>query len=384
MRKIAWILIALAILPGCKWFKGKDKQPTDPPAKLVKFERSAAVKKLWSVDTGKGIARTGARPRPGYADGRVFVTDVDGGLLAYDAVAGKRLWRMSIKEPLVSGAGARDGLVVVGSIEGTVIAADADTGKERWRAAASSEVLAPPVIVGEVVVVRSNDGLVHGYSVADGKRLWQFDRDVPLLSLRGNAPPIVNAGTVFIGYDNAKVVALRGNDGTLLWEQNIARPEGRTELERMIDLDGDMKIVDDVLYAATYNGGVTAMTLDTGRVLWTRDMSTYDGLAVSGKFIYAVDTESQLWALDNRSGGSLWKQDKLLHRALSTPVVVGDYLVVGDFQGYVHWLNREDGGTAARFRLGKKAIRSTSLVVGNRVYVSSIDGHFAAYQLGAD
>ncbi|MGD9583725.1 MAG: outer membrane protein assembly factor BamB [Lysobacterales bacterium] len=382
MRKIAWVLIALALLPGCKWFKGKDKQPVDPPAKLVKFERSAEVKKLWSADTGKGIARTGARPRPGYADGRVFVTDFDGGLLAYDAATGKRLWRISDKERLVSGAAARDGLVVAGSIEGTVIAADVGTGKELWRAAASSELLAPPVIVDAVVVVHSNDGRVQGFAAADGKRLWQFDRDVPLLSLRGNAPPIVNAGTVFIGYDNAKVVALRASDGTLLWEQNIARPEGRTELERMVDLDGDMKIVDDVLYAVTYNGGVSAITLDTGRILWTRDMSSYGGLAVSGSVIYAVDTDSQLWALDIRTGGSLWKQDKLLHRALSTPVVVGDYLVVGDLQGYVHWLKREDGDTAERFRLGKKAIWSTPLVVGNRIYVSSIDGHFAAYQLG--
>lgn len=384
MRRIAWILIALAILPGCKWFKGKDKEPTDPPAKLVKYERTAAVKKLWSVDTGKGIDRTGGRPRPGYADGRVLVTDVDGGLLAYDAISGKRLWRIKVNERLVSGVGARDGLVVVGSIEGTVIAADVATGKERWRAAASSEILAAPVIVGEVVIVRSNDGLVHGFAASDGKRLWQFDRDVPLLSLRGNAPPIVNAGTVFIGYDNAKIVALRASDGTLLWEQNIARAEGRTELERMIDLDGDMKIVDDVLYAATYNGGVSALTLDTGRVLWNRDMSSYDGLAVSGNVLYAVDTDSQLWALDIRSGGSLWKQDKLLHRAVSTPVVTGDYLLVGDFQGYLHWLKREDGATAARLRLGKKPIRSTALVVGERVYVSSIDGHFAAYQLGSD
>ena len=384
MRKLAWVLIALAVLPGCKLFKGKDKDVTDPPAKLVKFKTSIEVKKLWSVDTGKGVDRTGGKPRPGFADGRIFVTDVDGGLLAYDAGTGKRLWRTSIKERMVSGASARDGMVVAGTIEGTVIEADAETGKERWRAQTSSEVLAAPVLAGSVVVVRSNDGRVHGLDSADGELLWQFDRDTPLLSLRGNAPLIVDAGTVFVGYDNAKVVALRVSDGTLLWEQNIAQPEGRTELERMIDLDGDMKIVDDVLYAATYNGGVTALTLETGRVLWSRDLSSYDGIAVSGNIIYAVDTDSQLWALDIRSGGSLWKQDKLLHRGLSTPVVVGDYLVVGDFEGYVHWLNREDGATVARFRLGKKPIHSTPLVVGERVYVSSVDGHFAAYQLGKD
>lgn len=382
MRRLGWLFIALALLPGCKIFKGKSKDNVEPPAALVEFQKSADVRQLWSSSTGDGVDRTGARPRPVYSDDRIFVTDIENGLLAFDANSGKRLWQHESAERLVSGADARDGLVVAGSIDGLVIALDADSGTERWTSRVSSELLVAPMIAGDVIVVRSNDGRVHGLKVSDGSLLWQFDRGSPLISLRGNGPPLIANGKAYIGYDNARIVALNIADGNLLWEQTITRPDGRTELERMNDVDGEMQLIDDALFAVTYRGQVTALSIDDGRPLWGRDLSSYAGLSAAADVLYTIDDQGVLWALDRRTGSSLWKQEALSHRWMTTPIVMGDFVVMGDVEGYVHWLRREDGATAARFRLGKKGIRAAPLIVGNRAYVASVDGKLAAYELG--
>ncbi|PIV33891.1 MAG: outer membrane protein assembly factor BamB [Lysobacterales bacterium CG02_land_8_20_14_3_00_62_12] len=381
MRNLGWILLVLALLPGCKLFKGKDKEIIDPPAVLAKFTPTATIKKLWSTSTGDGVARTGAKPRPAYADGRIYVTDADAGLRAYGADNGRKLWNYSSKQPLVSGVSVAGDLLVVGSIEGNVIALSAQTGAERWHAQISSEILVAPVIDAAVVVARSNDGRITGLDATDGKILWKFDRGAPLISLRGNSQPIALAGTIYAAYDNARVVALRASDGVLLWEQTISRAEGRTELERMNDVDGEIQIVDDVIYAVSYRGQVVALTIDNGRILWSRDMSSYVGLAFSGKVVFGADEHSNVWALDYRSGSSLWKSEGLSNRWLTSPVTMGELLVVGDFKGYLHWLKSDDGSFAAREKVAKKGIRSTPLVVGNRVYVATVDGHLAAFEV---
>jgi outer membrane protein assembly factor BamB len=384
MRRLGGLVILLALLSACGVFKGKSKDNVEPPSELLDFEKSADVREIWSSGTGEGVDRTGARPRPAYSDDRVFITDVEGGLLAFDAGNGKRLWQHKSDERLVSGADAHDGLVVAGSIDGLVIAMDAATGDQRWSSRVSSELLVAPVIAGDIVVVRTNDGRVHGLNSGDGTRVWQFDRGSPLISLRGNGPTLISGGRAYIGYDNARIVALSVADGDLLWEQTIARPDGRTELERMNDVDGELQLIDDALYSITYRGQVTALSIDNGRPLWGRDLSSYAGLSSSGDALYAVDDEGVLWALDRRSGSSLWKQDALSHRWMTTPITMGEYVVLGDLEGYVHWLRREDGATAARFRLGKKGIRAAPLVVGNRVYVASVDGRLAGYELSAN
>jgi outer membrane protein assembly factor BamB len=384
MRRLGVLLVALALLPGCEIFKGKSKDNVEPPSELVDFEKSADVRELWSAGTGEGVDRTGARPRPVYSEDRIFVTDVEGGLLAFSADTGKRLWQHQSEERLVSGADARDGLVVAGSIDGLVLAVDAATGDQRWTSRVSSELLVAPAIAGDIIVVRTNDGRVHGLSSSDGTRKWQFDRGSPLISLRGNGPPLIAGGKAFIGYDNARVVALDVASGDLLWEQTVSRPDGRTELERMNDVDGELQLIDDALYMVTYRGQVSALTIENGRPLWGRDLSSYSGLSSSGDALYAVDDQGVLWALDRRSGSSLWKQEALSHRWMTTPIVMGDYVVLGDIEGYVHWLRRDDGATAARFRLGKKGVRAAPLIVGNRAFVASVDGKLAAYELSAN
>lgn len=384
--KRSLLLVALCVmgLSGCQWLKGRSsKDNLDPPAELVEFEPTAAVARAWSRNLGDGIERSGTRPRPAEAEGVVYANDLDGSVVAVDLLNGKQRWSIDADKRLSSGPGVGDGLVVVGGLDGDVIALDRDSGSAKWATSVSSEVLASPVIADGVVVVRSADGRVFGLSVADGSRVWLFDRGVPLISLRGNATPVVVAGDVYVGYDDGKLVALHLADGNLQWEQTIATPQGRTELERMGDIDGDIVATEGELFLVTYRGQAAALARDSGRVLWTRDMSSFTGVSVGTDEVYLTDMSGSVWALDRASGSSLWKQDALAHRWLTTPVIYGDYLAVGDYDGYLHILSRQDGATAARFHAGDEAIRAAPLVVGAHVVVVSTDGEIAAYALNA-
>jgi outer membrane protein assembly factor BamB len=380
------LLIAVAAIGigGCKWFKSPSKDNVAPPAELVEFPQSLAVSELWSRDVGDGAGRSGARLRPSFGDGRVYVSDVTGTVSAFDLDSGSILWQADLAQAAGSGPGFGEGLVAVGTLEGTVVALDASSGEQRWQARVSSEVIAAPAIEAGVVVVRVNDGRMFGLNAADGERRWVFDRGVPLLTLRGNGAPIVRGGTVYAGYDNGKIVALALDDGSLKWEQSVAQVEGRTELERMIDIDG--AIADDgaTLFAVSHRGQIAALDTAGGRVLWAREFSAYGGVALAGKHAYATDTSAQIWAFDTDSGASVWQQQGLLNRFASTPVIVGDYLVVGDFEGYVHWYRAETGDLLARRRVGDEGIQAQPLVVGDIVIVASAEGQVAAFRAGAE
>jgi outer membrane protein assembly factor BamB len=230
--------------------------------------------------------------------------------------------------------------------------------------------------------VRSNDGRLYGFNAADGSRRWVYDRSVvPPLSLRGNAAPRITDGVIYAGEDNGKVVALRLEDGNILWEQTVATGDGRTELDRLQDVDGSIVVVEGVVYAGAYHGMVAALIAASGRPLWTHPLSGYTGIALGQTQIFAADSDSTVWSLDLRTGASNWKQDGLKYRWLSELSVMGDYVVVGDLDGYVHWLDVSDGKFAARQRLSKHAIRSAPLVVGDTVFVEDIDGVVGAYRV---
>jgi outer membrane protein assembly factor BamB len=378
-------LLALALAPvalgGCSWFKSPSRENVEPPAELVEFTPSVQVSQVWSRDLGDGDDEAGLRLKPAYADGRVYGSAVDGAVVALGADDGSEQWRVDAGARLSSGPGVGDGLVVVGGFDGEVIALGADDGAERWRTTVSSEVIAAPAIRDGVAVVRAHDGRVFGLSAADGERRWVFDRSVPLLTLRGNGAPMIDQGVAYVGYDNGKVVALSLADGTLRWEQAVAQPEGRTELERMIDVDGELELRGNELYAVTYRGEVGALAADSGRQLWTRDMSAYGGVALGAENLFLSDDDGDLWALDVRSGTAVWRNEQLANRWLGTPAVLGDYVVVGDFEGYLHWLKTENGEMAARVRLGKDGVRVAPLVVGNMLYAQSAGGKLAAFRV---
>ncbi|MDI3262354.1 MAG: outer membrane protein assembly factor BamB [Fulvimonas sp.] len=388
--------LALLALAGCHSFKKENVQPPTPLAK--DFKPSLEVSRVWSSRVGKGAGETGLRLRPYVADGVLYAASNDGVLAAFDANDGKTLWSKKTRTHGWFGwgdKGRKDGfyaggpfvagdLLVIGTLDGHVYAVNAKDGSPRWEAALPSEVLATPAIADRLVLVRTGDGRVYGLDADTGERRWVYDQStVPLLSLRGNGPLLVANGVVFFGSDAGRLVALRLDNGEKLWEQRLASGEGRTDIERLDDADGAILLDGSTLYGAAYHGNLVAVDGPSGRPLWSRPFSTFTSLALGGQAVYGVNDESQVWAFDKSGGSDLWKNPALKYRWLSGPAVQGSYVVVGDLEGYVHWLKADDGALAARERLSKKPIRAQPLVVGDMVYVEDIAGHVGAYRLGA-
>ncbi|MDF3983375.1 outer membrane protein assembly factor BamB [Luteibacter sp. PPL201] len=385
---------SLVVLAGCHSFKKENVEPPTPLDK--KFEPSIKVERLWKTSIGDGPAESGVRMRPTVVNGVLYAASTDGKIGAFDAGTGKTIWEKSTRQHgwfgwgdakredarFSGGPGAADDLVAVGTLDGHVYAMNAKDGERRWAAEVSSEVITTPAIVGGLVVVRCNDGRVYGLDAGTGERRWVFDQSqVPALSLRGNGRLLVANGVVFMGSDAGKLVAIRLDNGEKLWEQTLASGEGRTEIDRLSDADGAIVLDGTTIYGAAYHGQLTAVDGPSGRPLWNHPLSTYTSLDVHGNAVYAVDDQSQVFAFDKSSGANIWKQDALKYRWLSGPAADGDYVVVGDLEGYIHWLNGSDGKIVGRERLSKKAIRAQPVVVGDVVYVEDVKGNIAAYRV---
>lgn len=377
-RRVLVLACAALLVAAC----GKSKKENiEPPAELVDFTPSATVDEIWSNGLGDGEEKLGLRQHPVLADGRVYAADLEGRVHAIDAASGNRLWEAETELRLSGGPGYGEGTLVVGSLDGDVVALNPDDGTERWRAKVSSEVVSTPAVGSGVVVVRANDGRLYGFNATDGVRKWVYDRGLPSLTLRGNGTPLVAQGTVFAGYDNGQVVALRLEDGVQQWEQTVAVGEGRTEIDRMVDIDGEIVVDGTEVFAAAYNGQVLAISLEGGRPLWNRELSAYTGLTLAGDKLLVTDIDGTLWALDRATGTAAWKNDTLAHRWLTTPAVQGDYAVVGDIEGYLHWMSLTDGTLAARERLARDPIRATPQVSDGVLYAVSTDGKLGAFRL---
>lgn len=386
--RVVAIALCLTLLAGCStmrgWFGSSKGSKQEKPAALVEITPTVRIDKLWTAKLGQGEARIGVGQRPAVNDGRVYVAAADSGVRALDLATGRALWNWNgdKKTRYAGGPGAGDGLVVVGSLDGDVVALDAATGTEKWKARVQNEVISAPAIGGGLVYVRSNDGRVTAFDAANGSRRWSWRADMAALTVRGNAGLAVAPGYVFVGNDNGKVVALSAADGAELWEVTIAQPEGRSELDRMNDVDGQPVLADGVLYASSYKPQTRAVDAASGRVLWAQENGGVGGVGVSSSIVAVTDVKDVVWGLDRNSGAPMWKQPAFPRRLLSAPVAHGDYLVVGDYDGYLHWLAGSDGRIAARTRLGGKAIRAQPVVADGILLVQDIDGNLGAYRLG--
>lgn len=377
-------LAALLLLNGCSWIKswGDDDDP-DAPAELTEFTPTLEVGKSWSTKIGSGLDKAGRQLRPAYLSGTVYAADYKGVVMAIDAQSGDRKWEVKTKLPFTGGPGVSDELLLMGTQDGEVFAFDSSSGSQLWSATVTSEVLAAPAVSGGIVVVRCIDGRVFGLDADTGRRVWIYDHSVPLLTLRGNSPPLLRAGVVFIGYDGGQVVALRLDDGTLMWEQTLVTTEGRTELERLSDIDGQLVFVASDLLVSSYKKRLASLAADSGRLLWFKDISSATGVAVSRVNLSLSDRDGNLWLLDRRNGAEFWKQDQMLRRGLTRPAFYGNFVVVGDAEGYLHWVNISDGSFAARAKVGGDGFTGPPLVVGNTLYVMTKKGELAAFRAGA-
>jgi len=376
-------VVSLLLLQGCSWFRSwGEPKPTDP-APLVKFKATLKVRKAWSTGVGSGMGKEGISMAPKYADGVIYAADSEGRLFAVKADKGKKLWEIKTKQPFSGGPQVSETLLVMGTLDGTVLAFDPKNGSEIWTAKVSSEVLAVPGISDEVVVVRSIDGRVFGLNAHTGARLWVYDHSVPLLTLRGNTNILVHGATVYVGYADGSVAALRLNDGSQIWTQSVVTPEGRTELERLADIGTQMVIVASDLIVSSYKDRVASLAADSGRLLWFKEISSVTGVEVDRTNLAVSDKLGNLWLLDRRSGSTLWKIDQFSNRGLTRPVFYGDVIVVGDKEGYLHWIDTKDGTFVARVREGRKGFAAAPITVGTTLYVLTKNGSLVAYRAGA-
>jgi len=375
----------LTLLSGCSSISDKvttfmgGEDNAEPPSPLVEIETRVEITKLWEKDMGKGSDEQYLKLVPVYAQEKIFVADNEGEIKAVNSLNGNIIWDQDTETRITGGPGAGDSLVMIGTSEGEILAISGDTGETVWRSRVSSEILAAPQVAENIVVARTIDGKIYGLDAAEGKRLWTYDQSVPALTLRGTSAPVIAGKLVISGFDEGRLAAIELHTGKLVWETRIALGSGRSELERMVDIDAEPLVIDDVIYVATFQGRIAAVTLDGGRILWTRDISSFAGLCADDRNIYITDDNSHVWALDRFTGNSLWKQEKLQARAVTAPASIGDLVVVGDLEGYLHWLDKATGEFVSRTQISDTKIIASPIVVNDIVYSYTSDGTLGAY-----
>ncbi|MEW6313494.1 MAG: outer membrane protein assembly factor BamB [Pseudomonadota bacterium] len=376
MTRFFALLFAVSLLAGCSSFFDifEDK---DQIAELPQFQAGVAVQASWKAQAGSGGQQVFV---PALAEGAVYLAAADGELGKYDLSTGRNLWRIRTKQPLSGGVGAGSNLVLMGSIKGGVFAYDSQ-GKPLWQARVPSEVLSPPQVADGVVVVRSNDGSVSGLDAASGARKWIYQRPTPALTIRAHAGAVLSGGVAYVGFAGGRLAAIELANGNVLWEVSVAQPRGATELERVTDITS-LPVVDGrQVCAVAYQGRLACFQASNGDLLWAREVSSIAGMADDGDNLYVVDSKGAVLAYDKRSGASVWKQDKLATRGLGTPVVYGKYVVMGDYQGYVHFLAREDGALVGRFDTDGSALPTVPLPADDRLLVQTRGGSVYALEL---
>jgi len=372
------VLLALAIA-GCSLFGG-DEDPF-PPAELERFKSTLKVKRAWSRNIGGGTELLRLSLGPASNGDLIVAASHKGKVSAYSADKGRQAWRVKTKLPLSGGAGVDSKYVAVGSIDGTLVLLSIEDGSEIWRRQMSGEILSAPALTTGLVIVRTVDGRLTALSTEDGSEVWFIQQSMPRLSLRGSSAPIVIGGAVICGFDNGRLAAYDLSGGDTLWDVMLAPPSGRTEIERLIDLDSDAVVVGRDIYAVSFQGRLVSIAAEGGQILWAEDVSSYAGIAADSSSIYLSSERSELVSYSNASGRELWRSDTLLNRDITGPAKHGSSVVVGDFEGYLHWFDSLTGTLQARSKAGGDPVSTAPLVVGDMLYATTDGGRLVAYRI---
>lgn len=375
MKKTIWLVFLAASLAACV------SNNVEPPAPLVAFTPGVKVERIWSTSVGSAdaILRLGIVAA---SDGtNVYTADHGGGVYAFALKNGERVWRTDSKLPISAGPGVGAGLVVVGATDGTVLALNAANGGQVWKTSVSGAILGSPAVSAQAVVIHTTDGHIVALSDASGQVLWTVSRDVPNLTLRGSGTPLIVGSTVLQGLDTGQLLALNLSDGSQRWLATVSAPTGSNELARLADLDGVLAADDSNVFAVNYQGRVADVALDTGQILWTRDISSYTGVSQDAAHVYVTDEHSSVWALDKTNGVPVWTQPAMRARDLTVPVPFGSTVVAGDLDGYLFFLSKKDGSIVARVSLGGAPILVPPIVVNDTLIVLSTNGDIGAYKL---
>ncbi|NWG88109.1 MAG: outer membrane protein assembly factor BamB [Hydrogenophilaceae bacterium] len=387
MNPVIIAALAASLLSGCGtmdkmggwvggWFGGS--APKVKPAELVEFKQTASLSRAWEVSVGSGAPYSFT---PGSDGQAVYAAGKDGRLVKIDIASGRELARADIGKPISAGVGVGGGLVLVGTIKGEVLAFHSKDLKPAWTATLSGEILSTPVVGYGVAAVRSNNGSIYLLELIDGKLRWAQSRSLPALTLREAGSLAVDRRAVYAGHPGGRLTAMSLANGAPLWETNVALPRGATELERIADITGNLAIDERMICAAAYQGRVACFDLREGQTVWARDLSSLTGVDMDVRQLYVTDDHAAVYAYDKERGVNLWKQDKLRDRRTSTPLALDRWIAVGDYQGQVHLLNRDDGAFAARVGTDGSGIRGPMLALDRGFIVQTANGGLYAFKI---
>lgn len=380
-------LISVTLLSGCSLFSGEEDVVKMAP--LPKVENQFTPQTVWSTGVGDGIGDFYSNLHPTWQDGTVYAADRFGIVKALDAADGKEKWKVDLSEKtgffsknlsamLSGGITVSGDRLYIGSERGQVYALNTSDGAIVWQAKAAGEALSRPVVSDGLVLIHTSNGMLQGLDQATGAVKWTVNLDMPALSLRGESAPSVAFGGAIVGGDNGRVSAVILNQGQLIWQQRISQPSGATEIDRLSDVDTTPVIVNGVVYALAYNGNLSALDLRSGQILWKREIGGVKDLIVDAGRIYLVDQDDRVIALNADGGVAIWRQSELLHRNLTSPVLYNGYLVVGDSEGYLHWMNTTDGRFVAQQKLDSSGFQTEPVVASDKLLIQSKDGEVYA------
>jgi outer membrane protein assembly factor BamB len=385
MKKIvAGLLISVAYfsLISCSQLSGFGKDNHPKPSPLVAFTPALPVKTLWTANVGNGSANM-QMPLPLAAEqGVVYVSNYNGVVAAYDINTGKRYWVTQTKAKITSGPGVGNHLVAIGTTDGKIIALEQTSGKILWQRTLSTQILAVPQIAADKVIVKTIDGKLYGLNSADGSISWQYDHSTSQYMLRASSAPRISQDRVITGFNDGKLAAVKLTDGQLLWERTVALPQGAALVQQLVGVDTSPLIIEKAIYVAAYQGNLMAMTTDAKELLWQRPFSTYNDLTAVNNLLVATDIDSQVWAINRRTGRVEWRQPQLTARRITGAAIQDKAIVVGDAEGYLHWLALDDGHVVARVKVDSKGINAAPIVANGTLLVVTKAGKLSAYRVG--
>lgn len=378
MNKCLAALGLALVLAGCSTIEAMNPFASSSGPKMAELQpitTSAQARVVWRESVGKSglYAFT-----PAVVGSSVYAASANGTVMRLDD--GAQAWKINAGQALSGGVGADAKMVVVGSPKGDLLAFSSADGTLLWKAKASSEILTPPALGEGLVVVRSGDNSLAAYDAQDGRRKWIFQRPMPPLSLRVTAAPLIDGKYVFAGFPGGKLIAVSTANGAALWDGTVALPKGSTELDRVADITSVPVISGRTICAVAFQGRVACFDLTNGNLIWAREMSSAAGLAIDSRYLYVSDDKGAVHALDMASGASLWKQDKLFLRRLTAPVPHRGMIAVADVQGFVHFLNRDDGSFAARLPTDGSAVVAPLQALGNSLLMQTSNGGIYAIE----
>ncbi len=375
MRRFIVLMLSVLVLASCT-----KEDNSEPPAELVDFKQTLEVRTLWSVATGDGVGDLFVKLFPLINSDKIIVTDRNGHVTAYKLENGEKIWDTKLNTVVSGGVGGNENNLVITSRNGHVILLDG-SGKLVWEVDASSEVLMPAQIAGGLIIIRSVDGRISALDLTDGSEKWTYRRDVPALSVRGNSSPIIKQSYIFNGLDNGRLVTLDLLDGHVIFDIAVATASGRSELDRLVDIDGHAEIKNGILYMSGYQSRIVAIDIRRGQLTWSRKLSSYSGVGYSQSGLFISDDEDFVWALDSSNGATLWKQDKLKARHITRPVNIKKSIVVGDYEAYLHFMSPFDGAFQARVETDGSGIIVPPIEHDGRLYVITRNGELYAFEL---